>query len=108
MSHELDGIKEKTSEKNESLSMIVEADTKAISENRKKTLLKLCDLHPEFLSIAAVSGQIKEVLKRNGKEDRGPYQGRDPLRVYPDERRDPLRVYPDDERDPFYPQGEPR
>ena len=82
LTEEIDGIESKVGEKQESLHALM--GNVGLSDKQRDTLIKLCDLHAEFLSLSAVIGRVKDLTKRPEPEPR-----RDPLRM-----DDPLRVGP--------------
>lgn len=73
-------------------------DRSNMSERSRATLLKLCDLHPEFLSVSAVRFRVAEIAARSGISSQKrlaeePWR-HDPLRVGPPRGGNPLRAGP--------------
>ncbi len=52
-------------EKSQSVSALSQ-DHSTMSERNRATLLKLCDLHPEFLSVSAIRSRVEQVAARTG------------------------------------------
>lgn len=86
---ELDSIQGTVREKNDSF--VALHASKGLAEKNRAVLLKLCDLHPEFLSVSAVSSRSKDIALRCGI-----VSGKRPAVVAEDDdgARNPLRVGP--------------